>query len=61
MNNPFLSDRNIFSKVVNPIKKRDEGKKEDVVKQGQDVGKVGEKYKESKVETYVGYKNEKGN
>lgn len=22
MNNPFLTDRNIFSKVVNPIKKR---------------------------------------
>lgn len=31
------------------------------MKQGQEVGKVGEKYKESKVETYVGYKNEKGN
>ena len=60
MNNPFLSDRNIFSKVVNPIKKREEGKK-DEVKPGQEVGKNVEKYKESKVETYVEYKNEKGN
>lgn len=24
MNNPFLSDRNIFSKVVNPLKKKEE-------------------------------------
>lgn len=55
MNNPFLSDRNIFSKVVNPIKKKEDVKKEDV--KGQEVGKVGEKYKESKVESYTGYKN----
>lgn len=58
MNNPFLSDRNIFSKVVNPIKKREEVKKEDV--KGSETGKIGEKYKESKVESYTGYKNEKG-
>jgi hypothetical protein len=28
MNNPFLSDRNIFSKVVNPLKKKVENEKE---------------------------------
>ena len=28
MNNPFTSDRNIFSKVVNPMKKREVEKKD---------------------------------
>lgn len=28
MNNPFLSDRNIFSKVVNPLRKKPEGERE---------------------------------
>jgi len=29
MNNPFLTDRNIFSKVVNPIKKKSDQEKKD--------------------------------
>jgi len=29
MNNPFLSDRNIFSKVVNPLKKKSETEKKE--------------------------------
>ncbi len=57
MNNPFLSDRNIFSKVVNPLKKKQEEKKED--SKPAEALRLPEKPKEVLEDTYNPYKNER--
>jgi hypothetical protein len=57
MNNPFLSDRNIFSKVVNPLKKKQEEKKED--SKPVEALRLPEKPKEVLEDTYNPYKNER--
>lgn len=61
MNNPFLSDRNIFSKVVNPLKKKSETDKKEEGKPAEAplLSKVPDKPREVTANNYNPYKNDR--